>query len=787
MTERILEQAKEHHHAGRLTDAERVFRQILDGDPNNTDALHRLGILAIQTQNYPAAVEFLTRAAQLLPDDPLVHISLGQAFAAAKRPGDAMAVFQRAVQIRPDLQEALFGLALAYQAAGGREQAVQAYQRLLQLHPKFAEAHNNLGNVLFALGRLDEAASAYRRAVQLQPDYVGAIGNLGSALMALKRYEEAVAVFRQGLAIEPNSPLIRNNLGNLLSVLKRYDESIVILRGALELNPNFVQAAYNLGNALQGRGKFTEAAEMFRRAIALDPAMVDAHNNLGNVLQLLRDFKGAVDAYIAALKIKADFVPAHNNLGSTLRRIGKIDESITALQHAIRLEPDFYQAHCNLGNSFKDAGKLDQAIACFRRALQLKPADDASHSNLVFTVQYHPDYDSAAILREALLWNVRHAQPLKNEIRPLENDRSPDRRLRIGYVGADFREHCQSLFTIPLFSNHDKTMFEIFCYAHVTRPDDKTERIRASCDGWQTIVGMTDHEVAQKIRHDRIDILVDLTMHMSFGRPLVFARKPAPIQVTWLAYPGTTGLSAMDYRLTDPYLDPPGEHDHDYCEKSVRLPETFWCYDPLSEDLDIGELPAQRNGHITFGCLNNFCKATKPSLEMWSAVLRAVKDSRFILLAAPGSHRQTIREFFQSRDVDPNRLEFVEFQARPDYLTVYRRIDIGLDTLPYNGHTTSLDSMWMGVPVITRIGETVVGRAGWSQLSNLGLQELAANTDDEFLKIAADLAADLPQLNDLRTTLRERMKGSPLMDAPKFAKNVESAYRDIWKTYCVSS
>jgi protein O-GlcNAc transferase len=418
--------------------------------------------------------------------------------------------------------------------------------------------------------------------------------------------------------------------------------------------------------------------------------------------------------------------------------------------------------------------------------LELKPGDYASHSNLVFTIQYHPDYDSASILHETLRWNVLHAAPLKHEIKPHENDRMPDRRLRIGYVGADFREHCQSLFTIPLLSNHDRKSFEIFCYAHVSKPDARTERIHDLCDGWRTIVGMPDEEVAQKIRDDRIDILVDLTMHMSLGRTLIFARKPAPVQVAWLAYPGTTGLSAMDYRLTDPYLDPPGTHDHDYCEKSIRLPDTFWCYDPLCEELDSGTLPALRNGRVTFGCLNNFCKASPPAMELWAKVLRGVEGSKFILLSVPGRHCQTVRDFFQSRGIDPNRLEFIEFQARPDYLTVYRRIDIGLDTLPYNGHTTSLDSIWMGVPVVSRVGQTVVGRAGWSQFNNLGLNELAAQSDDQFVKIATDLAGDLQRLAELRKTLRDRMKRSPLMDAPKFARGVESAYREMWKTYCKS-
>jgi predicted O-linked N-acetylglucosamine transferase (SPINDLY family) len=296
---------------------------------------------------------------------------------------------------------------------------------------------------------------------------------------------------------------------------------------------------------------------------------------------------------------------------------------------------------------------------------------------------------------------------------------------------------------------------------------------------------MTDQEAANQIRNDRIDILVDLTMHMAHGRRLVFARRPAPVQVTWLAYPGTTGLAAIDYRFTDPWLDPPGV-DHFYSEKSIRLPETFWCYDPLSGDLDPGPLPAATNGYITFGCLNNFCKVTGPTLQLWENILRTLANSRLILLAPQGGHRTRVKKYCQDRGIDPNRIEFIEFQPRRDYLDIYRKIDIGLDTLPYNGHTTSLDSFWMGVPVVTRIGSTVVGRAGWSQLCNLDLQELAAETNAQFETIVLNLAADIPRLSELRKNLRSRMKTSPLMDAPRFARNMESAYREMWKRYCPS-
>ncbi len=301
---------------------------------------------------------------------------------------------------------------------------------------------------------------------------------------------------------------------------------------------------------------------------------------------------------------------------------------------------------------------------------------------------------------------------------------------------------------------------------------------------WRNIVGLSDEQIAKQIREDRIDILVDLALHMGKNRLLVFARKPAPIQATFAGYPGSTGLETIDYRLTDPYLDPPGLNDQFYSEKSFRLPHTFWCYDPLGANVAVNALPAHSHGHITFGCLSNFCKVNDPVLKLWAQVLKAVDRSRMVILAPEGSHRQRLLDLLQREEIAPDRIEFVTQRPRVPYLELYHRIDVGLDTLPYNGHSTSLDSFWMGVPVITLVGKTVVGRAGVSQLTNLGLTELIANTPQEYVRLAAELAGDLPRLAELRRTLRPRMQSSPLMDAAGFARDIEAAYRQMWRTWC---
>ena len=342
-------------------------------------------------------------------------------------------------------------------------------------------------------------------------------------------------------------------------------------------------------------------------------------------------------------------------------------------------------------------------------------------------------------------------------------------------------------FLLPLLETHDREHFEIYCYSSVRNPDEITGRCRANADVWRDIRGLSDDAAARLIRDDQIDILVDLTMHMADNRLLVFARRPAPVQVTYLAYCGSTGLSAIDYRLTDPFLDPRHQNEADgkiYSEESICLPETYWCYRPPAEIGLCSTPPAVHTSRVTFGCLNNFCKVTGPALDAWAQLLGKVPASRLVIHARPGSHRDRVREFFARQGIAADRLTFADKLPVTKYLHLYDQIDIALDPFPYGGGTTTCDALWMGVPVVSLVGRTAVGRGGLSILSNLELTELVAWSVGEYAGIAAGLAGDLPRLAGLRSTLRERMRGSPLMDAPRFARNVEAAYRQMWRRWC---
>jgi predicted O-linked N-acetylglucosamine transferase (SPINDLY family) len=782
-----FESGVSHHQAGRFVEAEAIYRQILRQNPNHAEALHLLGVLAAQVGRLDAAVELIRRSIRLQPELAEAHCNLGNALKDMGRVEEAIACFQQAIRLRPDYAEAHGNLGVVLKDAGRLDEAVAVYRQAIRLRPEYFEVHNNLGLALCDSGRLDEAAASFRQAIRLKPDLAAAHCNLGNALREMGQLDEAIASYRQAIRLNPDSAVAHCNLGNALKDGGQLDEGLTSFRQAIRLKPDFADAHFGLGNALMGIGRHDEAVAAYRHAIQINPDHAEAYGNLGNTLKSLGRLDEAIASYRQAIRLKPDLAVVHSNLGIALENMGRLEEAIASCRRAIRLKPDLAEAHCNLGNVLKDIGQLDEAIASYRQAIRLKPDLAEAHNNLVFSLHYHPGYDARLIHEEAHRWNQQHAEPLKQFIQAYTNSRGTDRRLRIGYLSADFREHCQALFTLPLLSNHNREAVEIFCYSDVCRSDAVTERIRGCAQVWRSIAGMTDAEVSRKIREDGIDILVDLTMHMAHGRPLVFARKPAPVQVAWLAYPGTTGLSAMDYRLTDPYLDPPGLNDQFYSETTIRLPDTFWCYDPLVTELAVNPLPAQASGHVTFGCLNNFCKVNEPVLRLWGQVLKTVPRSQFMLLCPEGSHRQRVLDILQREGINPNRVELITFRPRLQYLELYHRVDVGLDTFPYNGHTTSLDSFWMGVPVITLVGQTVVGRAGLSQLTNLGLPELIARTPEQYVQIAADLAGDLPRLAELRRTLRGRMQASPLMDAPRFARNIEAAYRQMWGNWVATA
>jgi predicted O-linked N-acetylglucosamine transferase (SPINDLY family) len=565
----------------------------------------------------------------------------------------------------------------------------------------------------------------------------------------------------------------------------RLDLAEEIYRRILAVEPDLAPAHSDLGCILQRQGQLDAAIASYQRALQLAPHLAHAHNNLGEAYRVQGDLRQAETCFRRALALTPDSAVVHGNLGTVLHRRGNLDEAVACYRRGLAIAPGDPANHANLANALKDQGQLAEALAEYRQALALDPAFAAAHSDLLYTMLLAPEFDARAIYEEHRRWNRLHAEPLRRFLRPHANDRSPDRRLRVGYVSPDFGDNPVGRFLLPLLETHDRRAVEVFCYNSNPASDAIGKRCHAAADAWRDVFPLTDEQLAQAVREDQIDILVDLTLHAANSRLLVFARKPAPVQVTYLAYCGTSGLDTIDYRITDPYLDPPGGEPF-YSEQPVCLPETYWCYRPLDIVPPVGDLPALTAGHTTFGCLNNFCKVSAPALDLWARLLAAVPASHLLLHAYPGSHCDRVRQGLARHGVAPERVAFVDFLPTDQYFQLYQRIDVALDPFPYGGGTTSCDALWMGVPLVTLIGRTGVGRGGLSILSNLGLAELAAPNPEQYLQIAARLATDRSRLADLRATLRERMQHSPLMNAPRFAHHLETAYRHIWHQWCAT-
>jgi len=747
----VLETATEKHRAGDLAAARRGYGEVLAMAPAHPLALFRLGLLELQEQRLDAALERLSGAAAADPGNSRYQLGLGQVLQSLER----------------------------------WDEAAEAYRCALRGEPASFDAHFALGVALQRAGRPAPAAAAYRDALALKAGDPSALGNLGAVLRECGDTDGAIERLEAAALIEPEAAAHTVNLAIALCQRRAFAEAESRLRALLAREPGHAEAAFNLGNALRGLGRPEEALAQYRRAADSRPGYAEALNNMGNVYKELGDFAAAMAAFEAALLARPDYVVAINNAGCLFRTLGQSDEAEDMLRRGLDVDPRHAALYDNLGNVLKDAGALDEAIGCYRRSLEIDPNNPATHANLAYTLCFRST-EARPIREECARWNARFAAPLVRCEADPARDLSPDRRLKVGYVSPDFREHCQALFTLPLLAHHDPAAFEVYCYSSAERADEVTRRIVQCAQVWRDVRPLDDIELCRMIRDDGIDILVDLTMHMAGGRPLVFARKPAPVQIAWLAYPGTTGMDAIDFRLSDPRLDPQGYDDH-YAERTLRLPDSFWCYDPLTDVPDVNALPAVKRGHLMLGCLNNPCKLTEHTLALWGRAMRELPCARLKLMAPPGRHRQRLLARLAAQGIAAERVSFVEFRPRGEYLRSYHDIDFGLDTFPYNGHTTSLDALWMGVPTVTRVGATSVGRAGLSQLYHMDLLDLAADSDDDFVAAAVALGRDLPRLEALRGSLRGRIARSPLMDGARFAKNIESAFRHAWIAHCDSA
>jgi len=637
----------------------------------------------------------------------------------------------------------------------------------------------------YQAGRMDEAERLCGLVLEADPGEAEALHLLGAIVHQRGDHDRAIELIEEAARIEPSRADFLNTLGVANQALGHFADAEDCFRGALSLKPDYAMAHNNLGIALRELKRPQEAESSFHEAVRIQPDYAEAHNNRGTVLSELGRLEEAERSLRQAIRIRADYAEAHGNLGMVLRGLRRLVEAEQSARRAIALKPDYAEAHNDLGVALFGLGRLAEAERSYRDALALDPALAVAQGNLAYLLNCVAGRPPAEIVdahREFAQRFCALADP-----RPHRNTPDPGRRLRVGYVSADLRRHSVAFFIEPVLAQHDRENFEIFCYSNSAHADAVTGRLKAYADEWREVSALDNDALANLVREDAIDILVDLGGFSANNRLMGFARKPAPVQATWLGYPTTTGMPQMDYRISDWAVDPKGAEGLNV-ERVVRLPESYFCYGGPGLEPEVGTLPGLRDGRITFGSFNNLAKIGDATMRLWMRVLDAQTNSRLVLKSGPLAEESTasdVRRRFEALGLARERLILSGWKAGIDeHLQVYQDVDIALDSYPYNGATTTCEALWMGVPVVSLTGATHASRMGGSILGAVGLPELVAHTPDQYLEIASGLAGDPARLAALRGGLRARMRASSLMDAPRFTRNLESAYRSMWQSWC---
>lgn len=642
-------------------------------------------------------------------------------------------------------------------------------------------AQADIDAIRTALGEGDFTTAEHRARAALQRDPEDALIHawLGSILMHGDGIELALEHYRTAVRLRPATAELRNELGNALAVAGRLAEAEAELTEAARLAPGIAQIHNNLGNVLRAAGRHADAGACYRAAIERKPDYAEAMANLGVALQETGDLDAAADCYRRALKLDPGAALATTHLGTVLAARGKLAEAEAAHRAAIAAAPGLHGPYNNLGIVLKDQGRLAEAAAAYREALQRRPGDASIHSNLLMAMCYDPRAD------EPRLYAAHVAFGEKQETSPRPDfavDRDPARVLRVGYVSPDLYSHSVAAFFGPVLRHHDRSQVHVTCYSDLVSGDEVTDRLRALADGWRDVAGLSDAALVETIRADAIDILVDLAGHTAGNRLPAFAARAAPLQVTWIGYPATTGLGRMDWRISDRWVDPPGVGDRWHTERLLRLDAGFLCYQ-APDDAPVPRASPSAGGPV-FGSFNNLSKVNGGVIEVWAELLRAEPAARLLLKSrqlADDGVRARIVDAFARRSIAADRLDLRgRIASREAHLAAYREVDVALDTFPYNGTATTCEAMWMGVPVVTLAGARHAARVGASLLHRAGRADWIAHAATDYVAIARRLAAARPAPEEVREALRR----SALMDAAGFTRELDGALRRIWRDWC---
>ncbi len=769
--------AAQYHQAGQLADAESIYRAVLQADADHLAAAYNLALVALQSGRAGEALPVLQRALQREPGQVAHWLNCAVALAGVGQP---QAAHRLLVQAR---QRGFGGSALTAalgqiermmrSKTGGRSSAAGGTpDGLAELQEWYRQ-----GRHADVAARAEALWSRHPRSLELAQ-------LLGSSLQMTGRFERAHDVLSQAAGNMPADATTQRLLASVLHRLRRDKEAKAAIDRALELEPgDFGSLLLASANAISLDDP-ERARHFAERALALQPGHVDGVRALADAAALAGEHEQAVDLYRRIVEVAPEHADLYVNLGFALTASGRPGDAVAVLERALALRPDDPTAHSNLGTALFRVGETMAALQHHRAACDLAPDRADFHTAYLFCLSHDASIDPRDAFAEHVRIGALIEAPLLGRRQPHANDRDPERRLRIGFVSGDLRAHAVAYLLEPAWRSMRLGVHRVVAYSNFPREDEVSERLRALVDDWHRVDRLDDDALAQRIRDDRIDILVDLSGHTSHNRLPVFAMKPAPVQVSWIGYPGTTGMPSIDYHFVRAVAGSDGPDESMFVEKLVRLRHRG--FEPAREAPPVNDLPALARGVVTFGSFNRPGKISDATVEVWSRVLASVPASRMLIAAAGDARTQErLRELFAVHGVDPTRLDFRAKLPLADYLALHHEVDVALDTFPYSGSTTTSHALWMGVPVVILKGDLPQqGQGGAFLLSRLGLQAWCAASADAYVEQAARAAADLPALQQLRQGLRERMASSFAGATEQAAAELDAAWRGIWRRWC---
>jgi protein O-GlcNAc transferase len=789
-TSQELAKGLQFHQQGQLGEAEKIYTQILSTSPRNGEVLHLMGVLANQKGENNTALDLINKAVQIIPQNPIYLNNLGNVYRDRGQYADARRCYRQAINLKPDLVEAYVNLGIADHQLGNYSRAASAYHKALQLRPNCIEAYYNMGNTYKAQGRFGEAISCYQQTLSLDSEFVEAYYNMAIILEQQARPDEAIACLRQ----------------------------------CLQINSQWAEAHNNIGNLFKQKGFLAEAILSFQKAVQIKPDLYEAHNNLGNALMDQGSFSEAIDCYQNALKIYPGYAESYLNLGITFSAADRLNDAIDCFQKAARLDPRFAEAYTYMGIALADRGKRSEAIDCFQKAVEVNPDCSEAYSYLIHQLQYICNWPQLKIYSERLdelsrrnaadgrmtleppficmarqsdlsrnliiskAWSRKIAVPLKNLKLPVSfESRSQSKpKLTIGYLSCDFHDHATAHLMLSFFGLHDREKFEVHCYSY--GPEDNNRYRHQIMEGSDRFINLREHshiDAAKRIYADGVDILVDLKGHTKGARLGILACRPAPLQIHYLGYPGTTGADFIDYLITDRIVTPK-DHAPYYSEKLIFLPHCYQVNDHqqkiASRDWNRETLGLPDKGFV-FSSFNLPYKIDPVMFDCWMRILQQVPDSVLWLFGDNENTRFNLRREAADRSVAPDRLVFARKIEKAEHLSRLKWADLALDTRIVNGHTTTSDSLWAGVPVITLQGSHFASRVSSSLLDAVGLSELITCRLEEYEKLAVQLASRSSELRALRHKLNINRLTTSLFDTARFVRNLEHAYREMWRIF----